>query len=112
MRGYLSQEEGGTNWEVADIVNYLKDKGLEYTWRGAIVGGDIDRVNEFLENGQDVEERGGYFCEGNYQMTGFELAVKYGRFSLARYLLVLGAVIPRDICQMQCPFQSDMLGYS
>ena len=72
LNGYLSHEEKGRNADVADIVNYLKDHGLEYTWRGAVIGGDIDQINEFLENGQDIEERTGHFCEGGYQMTGFE----------------------------------------
>lgn len=36
-----------------------QDRGLEYTWRGAVIGGDLDRINEFLENGQDIEERTG-----------------------------------------------------
>ena len=78
---------------MADIVNFLKDKGLEYTWRGAIIGGDIDRINEFLENGQDIEERSGYFCEGNYQYTAVQMANKYGRTSIARYLLLGDALI-------------------
>merc|ERR1711865_400549 len=107
-----SEEERGLNWDVADIVNYLKGKGLEYTWRGAVIGGDIDRINEFLENGQDIEERVGYYCEGNYQMTAVELATKYGRYYVSRYLMVLGAVIPRDVCQMQIPFEHDIKGYT
>ncbi len=39
---------------------FLQDRGLEYTWRGAVIGGDLDRINEFLENGQDIEERTGH----------------------------------------------------
>eukprot|EP00427_Karlodinium_veneficum_P052144 CAMPEP_0169355884 /NCGR_PEP_ID=MMETSP1017-20121227/27223_1 /TAXON_ID=342587 /ORGANISM="Karlodinium micrum, Strain CCMP2283" /LENGTH=223 /DNA_ID=CAMNT_0009452587 /DNA_START=63 /DNA_END=732 /DNA_ORIENTATION=- len=105
LYGYTSPEERGANSDIADFVNYLKDKGLEYTWRGAIIGGDLDRINEFLENGQDIEQRIGYFCEGNYQMTAVQLAIKHGRYSIARYLLVLGAVVPRDICQMQVPYE-------
>jgi ankyrin repeat protein len=112
MHGYVSAEEKGRNADVADIVNYLKEHGLEYTWRGAIIGGDIDRINEFLENGQDIEDRTGYPCEGDYQMTGFQTAIKFGRYSVARYLLVLGAVIPRDVCQMQLPLESDMRAYT
>merc|ERR1712066_487133 len=100
MNGYMSFEERGLNDMVADIVNFLKDKGLEYSWGGAIIGGDIDRINEFLENGQDIEERIGYFCEGNYQLTGVQMASKYGRMNISRYLMCLGAVIPRDICQI------------
>jgi len=112
MNGYLGWEEKGLNADVADIVNYLKIKGLEYTWRGALIGGDVDRINEFLENGQDIEERVGYYCEGNYQYTAFEMAVKYGRYAIARYLMTLGAVIPRDICEMQMPFENEIRGYT
>mmetsp|Transcript_87914 Transcript_87914/g.249164 ORF Transcript_87914/g.249164 Transcript_87914/m.249164 type:complete len:223 (-) Transcript_87914:137-805(-) len=111
MNGYLSYEEKGRNADVCDIVNYLKEKGLEYTWRGAIIGGDIDRINEFLENGQDIEERTGYYCEGNYQFTGVQMATKFGRLNVARYLMTLGAVIPRDICQMQLPYENEMKAY-
>merc|ERR1712217_701824 len=112
MYGFMSHEERGLNAEVADIVNYLKEKGLEYTWRGALIGGDYDRINEFLENGQDIEERIGYYCEGNYKFTGFQLAVKHGRFPVARHLMTLGAVIPRDLCQMQLPFENEVKGYT
>lgn len=112
MAGFYSWEEKGRNAEVTDLVTYLKDRGLEYTWRGAIIGGDIDRINEFLENGQEIEERVGYYCEGNYQFTGVQMAVKFGRMSIARYLMVLGAVIPRDICQLQIPFENTMKAYS
>merc|ERR1712087_863924 len=112
MYGYLSPEERGANSDVADIVNYLKDKGSEYTWRGALIGGDLDRINEFLENGQDIEERVGYFVEGNYQMTGVQMAFKYGRYNIGRYLLVLGAVVPRDISQIQVPYEHDEMGLS
>ncbi|CAE8734812.1 unnamed protein product [Polarella glacialis] len=110
--GFLSWEDRGRNADVADIVTYLKDKGLEYTWRGAVIGGDVDRINEFLENGQDIEERTGYFCEGNYQYTGFQMAMKFGRMNIARYLMVLGAVCPRDICEMQMPYESELRGFT
>merc|ERR1712187_456128 len=102
----------GGNGDVANIVQYLKDKGLAHTWGGAIIGYDVDQVNEYLENGQDIEERIGYYCEGAYKFTGFELACKYGRHALARYLLTLGAVVPRDVCQLQIPWESDITGYT
>ncbi|CAE7225835.1 ANKRA2, partial [Symbiodinium pilosum] len=112
LNGYLSWEERGKNADVADIVNYLKDRGLEYSWRGAVIGGDIDRINEFLENGQDIEERTGYYCEGNYQYTAFQMAMKFGRQNVARYLMCLGAVVPRDICETQIPFESELRGFT
>ncbi|CAE7256674.1 unnamed protein product [Symbiodinium natans] len=34
---------------------------MQYTWFGAALAEDIDRLWEFLENGQDVNERGGHF---------------------------------------------------
>eukprot|EP00747_Dinoflagellata_sp_TGD_P183520 gnl/TRDRNA2_/TRDRNA2_38442_c0_seq1.p1 gnl/TRDRNA2_/TRDRNA2_38442_c0~~gnl/TRDRNA2_/TRDRNA2_38442_c0_seq1.p1 ORF type:complete len:223 (-),score=60.33 gnl/TRDRNA2_/TRDRNA2_38442_c0_seq1:122-790(-) len=110
--GYISAEERGLNSDVCDIGTYLKNNGLEYTWVGAIIGGDIDRINYYLENGWDIEARSGYYCEGNYQMTGVQMAVKFGRYYVARYLMCLGAVIPRDICQMQMPFESECRGYT
>mmetsp|Transcript_64375 Transcript_64375/g.122808 ORF Transcript_64375/g.122808 Transcript_64375/m.122808 type:complete len:223 (-) Transcript_64375:80-748(-) len=112
MYGYLSEEERGINFDIADIVNYLKGKGLEYTWRGAIIGADLDRINEYLENGQDIEQRVGYYTEGNYQMTATQMAVKYGQMKIARYLMVLGAVLPRDICPWQLPYETDVFGFS
>merc|ERR1712217_338431 len=72
----------GVNGDVANIVQYLKDKGLAHTWGGA------------------------------YKFTAFELACKYGRHALARYLLTLGAVVPRDVCQLQIPWESDITGYT
>jgi len=110
--GFYSAEERGQHSDICDIVTYLKDRGLEYSWRGALIGGDVDRINEFLENGQDLEERIGYYTEGNYQMTGLQLAVKFGRYAIARYLMCLGAAIPRDICQMQVPFEHEVKAYS
>jgi ankyrin repeat protein len=112
LNGFLCAEEKGWNADVADIANFLKDHGLEYTWRGAILGGDVDRINEFLQNGQDIEERVGYVCEGDYQFTAFQMAIKYGRMSIARYLLVRGACIPRDVCQMQLPNEVELQGFS
>lgn len=112
MYGFGSHEERALNADVADIVNYLKENGLEYTWRGALIGGDIDRINELLEHGQDIEERTGYFCEGGYQYTGVQMALKYGQTKIARYLLVLGAVIPRDICPLQIPHESELRGFT
>jgi ankyrin repeat protein len=102
----------GANGDVANIVQYLKDQGLGFTWGGAIIGNDVDQVNEYLENGQDIEERIGYYNEGAYKHTATQLAAKFGRHALARYLLTLGAVIPRDVCQLQVPYEHNVLGFT
>merc|ERR1712039_155001 len=44
-----------------DIGTYLKTQGMQHTWLGAALAEDIDRLWEYLENGQDVNERGGHF---------------------------------------------------
>jgi len=36
-----------------DIASYLKSQGMKYTWFGAALAEDIDRLWEFLDNGQD-----------------------------------------------------------
>ena len=36
-----------------DIASYLKSQGMKYTWVGAALAEDIDRLWEFLDNGQD-----------------------------------------------------------
>merc|ERR1711933_26586 len=104
----------------ASIVRYLveqTDVALDTVDSGGFNATDIAAMYGYLgweEKGgnSDVADIVNYYCEGNYQFTGVQMAVKYGRFSIARYLMVLGAVIPRDICQLQVPFESDMKGYS
>ena len=51
--------QGDGAWHHRSASRVTEDRGLEYTWRGAGIGGDLDRINEFLENGQDIEERTG-----------------------------------------------------
>lgn len=43
-----------------DIASYLKSQGMKYTWFGAALAEDIDRLWEFLDNGQD---RGSTCCK-------------------------------------------------
>ena len=52
---------------------FCEDRGLEYTWRGAVIGGDLDRINEFLENGQDIEERTGYLIYLDWMWKAFPI---------------------------------------
>merc|ERR1712061_173401 len=60
---------------------------MQYTWLGAAMAEDIDRLWEYLENGQDVNERGGHFNK-----TAMEEAIDNGGFWTARFLMVKGAV--------------------
>lgn len=70
-----------------DIASFLKSQGLQYTWLGAALAEDIDRLWEFLENGQDVNERGGHFNK-----NAMEEAQDNGGFWTAKFLMVKGGV--------------------
>jgi len=70
-----------------DISTYLKTQGLQHTWLGAALAEDIDRLWEYLENGQDVNERGGHFNK-----TAMEEALDNGGYWTARFLMVKGGV--------------------
>lgn len=68
-----------------DIASYLKSKGMKYTWFGAALAEDIDRLWEYLENGQDVNERGGHFNK-----NALHEALDNGNEWTARFLMVKG----------------------
>merc|ERR1712066_1121625 len=70
-----------------DIASYLKSQGMQYTWLGAAMAEDIDRLWEFLENGQDVNERGGHF-----NRNAMEDAEANGGYWTAKFLMVKGGV--------------------
>merc|ERR1712216_900027 len=71
-----------------DIASYLKSKGMAYTWFGAALAGDVDRLWEFLENGQDVNEIGGHFAHNAAQQ-----ALDNGNTWTARFLMVKGGAL-------------------
>eukprot|EP00929_Paragymnodinium_shiwhaense_P010448 TRINITY_DN11508_c0_g1_i1.p1 TRINITY_DN11508_c0_g1~~TRINITY_DN11508_c0_g1_i1.p1 ORF type:complete len:244 (+),score=62.50 TRINITY_DN11508_c0_g1_i1:65-796(+) len=71
-----------------DIASYLKSKGMQYTWFGAALAEDIDRLWEFLENGQDVNELGGHF-----RRNAAEEALDNGNIYTARFLMVKGGTM-------------------
>jgi len=68
-----------------DMASYLKSKGMEYTWLGAVLAEDIDKIWEFYENGQDLNDRGGH-----YNRNAIEEANDHGNAWTARFLMVLG----------------------
>merc|ERR1712232_136875 len=89
-----------------DIASYLKGKGLKYTWLGAALAEDIDRLWEFLENGQDVNERGGHFNKNALQE-----ALDNGAFWTARFLMVKGGVVGIQPFQFQFAEDSECTGH-
>mmetsp|Transcript_25727 Transcript_25727/g.47009 ORF Transcript_25727/g.47009 Transcript_25727/m.47009 type:complete len:218 (+) Transcript_25727:35-688(+) len=82
-------EAGSTGTTTLDLASYLKSQGIQHTWLGACIAGDIDRIWEFLDNGQDVNERGGHF-----NRNGCQEALDHGQFWTARFLMVKGGTMP------------------
>mmetsp|Transcript_15367 Transcript_15367/g.40797 ORF Transcript_15367/g.40797 Transcript_15367/m.40797 type:complete len:220 (+) Transcript_15367:102-761(+) len=86
-----------------DIASYLKSQGMAYTWFGAALAEDIDRLWEYLENGQDVNERGGHFNK-----NALEEAADNGGFWTARFLMVKGGISGTKLSQITMPEESEV----
>jgi ankyrin repeat protein len=71
------------------IVEYLKSKGSQHTWWGALAAGDFKRVKEYVDNGQDVNEVNPVLWNGN----SIHVAHEYGQTRIAQWLLTQGAAI-------------------
>eukprot|EP00747_Dinoflagellata_sp_TGD_P164349 gnl/TRDRNA2_/TRDRNA2_184166_c0_seq1.p1 gnl/TRDRNA2_/TRDRNA2_184166_c0~~gnl/TRDRNA2_/TRDRNA2_184166_c0_seq1.p1 ORF type:complete len:229 (+),score=56.03 gnl/TRDRNA2_/TRDRNA2_184166_c0_seq1:79-765(+) len=70
------------------IAEYLKSKGSQYTWWGACYGADADRLREYLDNGQDVNEVNPVL----YNYNAVECAVSGGHEKIAQWLMVQGGI--------------------
>jgi hypothetical protein len=86
-----------------DIASYLKSKGLKHSWLGAALAEDIDRIFEFLDHGQDINERGGHF-----NRSAMEEALENGNFWTARLLYVKGALEGLPASQFEFPQESEV----
>mmetsp|Transcript_56534 Transcript_56534/g.132590 ORF Transcript_56534/g.132590 Transcript_56534/m.132590 type:complete len:242 (-) Transcript_56534:104-829(-) len=71
------------------ICEYLKSKGSQHTWWGAVIAGDFKRVAEYVDNGQDVDETNPVLWNGNAMM----LAQEYGNPRVAQWLATKGATV-------------------
>jgi hypothetical protein len=71
------------------IVEYLKSKGSQHTWWGALASGDFKRVKEYVENGQDVNEVNPVLHNGN----ACYVAQEYAQTRIVQYLLTQGGCI-------------------
>jgi len=85
-----------------DIASYLKAQGMKYTWFGAAMAEDIDRIWEFLENGQDVNERGGHF-----NRNAAEEALDNGNYWTSQFIFVKGGMLGIQPDFLQYPDESE-----
>uniref|UniRef100_A0A7S2MPA4 Uncharacterized protein n=1 Tax=Zooxanthella nutricula TaxID=1333877 RepID=A0A7S2MPA4_9DINO len=68
------------------ITEYLKSKGSQHTWWGAVAAGDFPRVKEFVDNGQDLDEVNPVLWNSN----SIYLAQEYAQNRIAQYLVSKG----------------------
>jgi len=71
------------------ITEYMKSKGSQHTWWGAVVTGDFLRVKEFVDNGQDIDEVNPVMWNSN----GIFLANEYAQKRIASYLVSKGGTV-------------------
>jgi len=71
------------------IVEYLKSKGSQHTWWGALAAGDFKRVKEYVDNGQDVNEINPVLHNGNAAYV----AQEYAQTRIVQWLVTQGAAI-------------------
>jgi len=67
-----------------DIVSFLEGEGSSPGWFGNAFRGDLDRVKEFLENGQDID------LQGRYRRTAFAEAHLRGHWAVEIFLAQQG----------------------
>merc|ERR1711879_542166 len=76
------------------ICEYLKSKGSQHTWWGAIIAQDFKRVKEYVDNGQDVDEMNPVLWNAN----AIFLAGEFGTNRIASYLLSKGGTVAVRNC--------------
>merc|ERR1712060_944400 len=81
----------GFKWpnDDVEIVDYLKSFGSNHTWWGACISGDIDRIQEYIDNGQDMDEINPVF----YNYNAVDFAIHGGQGKACQYLVAKGALI-------------------
>lgn len=89
--------------EEVEIADYLKSQGSQYTWWGACFSGDIKRLDEYLQNGQDINEQNPVMWNYN----GLECAIHGGCGKAAQFLVARGGLIQIRNCHI--PVNEEML---
>lgn len=71
------------------IVEFLKYHGSQHTWWGAAYAGDLKRLKEFIDNGQDVDE----VNHEEYNWNAVEMAHEAGMAKVAKWLIAKGGTM-------------------
>lgn len=89
--------------EDIEIADYLKSMGSQYTWWGACFSGDIRRIDEYLQNGQDINEINPVL----YNYNAIDCAIHNGCAKAAQFLVARGGLIQVRNCHV--PVWDEML---
>ncbi|CAE7264566.1 rlmJ [Symbiodinium necroappetens] len=100
---YAGKEQFRWPNEEVEIADYLRSMGSNYTWWGACFSGDIERIDEYLQNGQDVNEINPVLW--NYNAV--DCAMHGGCGKAAQFLVARGGIITVRNCHI--PVWDDML---
>jgi hypothetical protein len=105
MRAIDFAGKKGFRWpnEEVEIVDYMKSKGSQYTWWGACFAGDLYRIAEYLENGQDINEINPVW----YNYNAMDCAIHGGNAKGCQFLVAKGALIQIRNCHI--PVWDEML---
>ncbi|CAK9026150.1 Ribosomal RNA large subunit methyltransferase J [Durusdinium trenchii] len=100
---YAGKEQFRWPNEEVEIADYLRSLGSNYTWWGACFAGDIPRIDEYLQNGQDINEVNPVLW--NYNAV--DCAIHGGCGKAAQFLVARGGIITVRNCHI--PVWEDML---
>lgn len=78
------------------LADYLRAKGSNFTWWGACYYGDSDRLKEYLDHGQDINEVNPVI----FNQNAFECCMHGGHMKLAHWLVSQGALIAVRNCKI------------
>uniref|UniRef100_A0A7S1RA30 Ankyrin repeat domain-containing protein n=1 Tax=Alexandrium catenella TaxID=2925 RepID=A0A7S1RA30_ALECA len=100
---YAGKEQYRWPNEDMEIADYMKTLGSNYTWWGACYSGDLKRIDEYLQNGQDINEINPVLMNYN----AIDCAVAGGNGKAAQFLVARGALIQIRNCHV--PVWDEML---
>ncbi|CAJ1346998.1 unnamed protein product [Effrenium voratum] len=100
---YAGKEQFRWPNEEVEIADYLRSMGSNYSWWGACFAGDIPRIDEYLQNGQDINEINPVLW--NYNAV--DCALHGGCAKAAQFLVARGGMITVRNCHV--PVWEDML---
>mmetsp|Transcript_93153 Transcript_93153/g.268062 ORF Transcript_93153/g.268062 Transcript_93153/m.268062 type:complete len:244 (-) Transcript_93153:65-796(-) len=79
-----------------EIADYLKSQGSNYTWWGACFAGDIARIDEYLDNGQDINEINPVLWNYN----GIDCSIFGGNGKAAQFMVARGGLVQIRNCHV------------